>query len=105
MDAVIPVVESTDSPLEAAVQLQDGTHIHLQMTWQDFVGGGVVIAPRQVRKVYRGHQPVALHEALGIPEDHLREDDRIWIPGHRVAAVILRSPPPRRRAVGFAAEG
>lgn len=100
----VPLVEDRGSELEVTVQLQDGTHIHAVIAWGDLVGGGVVIEPRRVRKVHRGAQPLMLHEALGIDGDHLHEGDRVWLPGHRIAAVILRAPSPRRRAVGFAVE-
>lgn len=102
MTDLVPMVEGREAAVEANIVLTSGVHVHARLHPTDLVNGGVMLALRQVQKVHRGPDEVSLHEALGLDPEHLRDTDRVWVPGHLVAAVVLPEPPGRRRPVGFA---
>ena len=102
MTDIVPTVEARGEAVAATIVLTDGIHVHARLHPDDLVNGGVMLVLRQVEKAHRGRDQVSIHEALSIDEKHLQDADRIWLPGHRVAAVIFGVPPRSRRPVGFA---
>lgn len=102
MTDIVPTVEGLEAALEATIALTSGVHIHARLHPTDLVNGGVMLAVREVQKLHRGRDHLSIHEALGIDEKHLRDTDRVWLPGHLIAAVILPEASRRRRPVGFA---
>lgn len=101
--AHLPVVEDRGPALEAALYLTDGTRLVLGLHWEDLHNGGVLVEPRRVASAERGGVALDPAEALGVPAGQLGPDDRVWVPGARIAALVLRSPGARRRPVGFGA--
>lgn len=101
--ASMPVVEDRGPALEAALYLTDGTRLVLGLRWDDLCNGGVLVEPGRVSSAERAGAPVELGEALGVGGARLDPEDRVWLPGSRIAALVLRAADARRRPVGFGA--
>lgn len=99
----IPKVEDRQAAVDVTIALADGTRLEASIGWDDLVNGGVMLDVVRIRGASRDGRQIALPEALGLDAAQPREGDRVWLPGHRIAALVFPAPPSRRRPVGFAA--